>query len=109
MTEMKQLAERLCNIVIGCPNKAKKYSLMSKITISDIYSKTYGQWKQKNSNCWIEKCSNQSFGMYIFRPKYWREYIQTKRWPKNIEIKILAWKYSDQNFGVKIFKPKKLA
>ena len=47
MTEMKQLAERLCNIVIGCANKAKKYSLMSKITISDIYSKTYGQWKQK--------------------------------------------------------------
>jgi hypothetical protein len=45
MTEMKQLAERLCNIVIGCANKAKKYSLMSKITISDIYSKTYGQWK----------------------------------------------------------------
>ena len=46
------------HIVIGCANKAKKYSLMSKITISDIYSKTYGQWKQKNSNCWIEKCSN---------------------------------------------------
>jgi hypothetical protein len=108
MTEMKQLAERLCNIVIGCANKAKKYSLMSKITISDIYSKTYGQ-KQKNSNCWIEKCSNQSFGMNIFRPKYWREYIQTKIWPKNIEIKILAWKYSDQNFGVKIFRLKKLA
>jgi hypothetical protein len=64
LTEMKQLAERLCNIVIGRSNKAKKYSLMSKITISDIYSKTYGQWKQKNSNCWIEKCSNQSFGGY---------------------------------------------
>jgi hypothetical protein len=28
---------------------------------------------------------------------------------KNIEIKILAWKYSEQNFGVKIFRPKKLA
>jgi hypothetical protein len=91
MTEMKQLAERLCNIVIGCANKAKNiYSLMSKITISDIYSKTYGQWKEKKSNCWVEKCSNQSFGMNIFRPKYWREYIQTKIWRKNCEIKILA-------------------
>jgi hypothetical protein len=66
---------------------------MSKITISDIYSKTYGQWKEKN--CWIEKCLNQSFGINSFRPKYWREYIQTKIWRKNIEIKILAWKYSD--------------
>jgi hypothetical protein len=33
MTEMKQLAERLCNIVIGSANKAKKYILMSKIAI----------------------------------------------------------------------------
>jgi predicted ATP-dependent endonuclease of OLD family len=89
MTEIKQMEERLCNIVIGCANKAKKYSLMSKITISDNYSKTYGQWKHINSNCWIEKCSNQSFGMIIFRPKYGVKILRSKYWSGNIQIKIL--------------------
>jgi hypothetical protein len=44
--------------------------------------------------------------MNIFRPKYLGEYIQTKIWRKNIQTKILDWKYSDQRFGVKIFGPK---
>jgi hypothetical protein len=52
---MKQWAERLCSIVIGCANKAKLYSPMSKITIGDNYSE-YN----------------------------WREYIQTKIWREYI-------------------------
>jgi hypothetical protein len=68
MTEMKQLAERLCNIVIGCANKPKKYSLISKITISDIYRKTYGQWKQKI----------QTVGLKNVQTIFWHEYVQTK-------------------------------
>jgi hypothetical protein len=68
MREMKQLAERFCNTVIGCANKAKKYSLMSKIAISDIYSKKYGQWKQEI----------QTVGLKNVQTIFWREYLQTK-------------------------------
>jgi hypothetical protein len=43
------------------------------------------------------KYSDQNFGLKIFRPKFWPEFIKTKK---------SAWKYSDQNFGVKVFRPK---
>ena len=77
----------------------------------------------KNSNCCIEKCSNQSFGMNIFkpniwvnifRPKYGVKISKPKYWSGNIQTNVLtgkysdqnvAWKYSDQNFGMKIFIP----
>jgi hypothetical protein len=43
------------------------------------------------------KYPDKNIGVEIFRPKFGRENIPTKK---------LTLKYSDQNFGVKVFRPK---